>query len=467
VSRIVVLGGGVCGLSCALMLSRDGHDVTVLERDPAPVPDAPLGAWDAWDRGGVTQFRQPHFLQPRGRVVLDESLPDVSAALVDAGATRFDPLTLLPPPITDREPRSGDERFVTVTARRPVLEYVLARTALDEPGLDIRRGVGAGELIVTAENGAPAQVAGVRTNAGEELLADLVVDAMGRRSPIPKWLEAAGAGAPREEVEDAGFIYYTRYFRGEPPQVRAPLIVPFGSISVLTLPGDNGTWSMTIYVAAGDQPLKRIREADAWMAVARALPTHAHWLEGEPITEVLAMGGVLDRLRGLVVDGSPVATGLALLGDACACTNPSLGRGVTLGLLQASCLRDVAREHLADPFAFAEAYDAATEAQIVPWYRAAVAEDRARLRQIEALRQGLAPPAPGDRAATVFAALPAAAVQDPDLFRAMLDTRCCNGSPTAVLEQPGIAERILELAAARPPVAPPGPDREQLLALLA
>ena len=34
--RITVLGAGVCGLAAAMLLARDGHDVTVLERDPAP-----------------------------------------------------------------------------------------------------------------------------------------------------------------------------------------------------------------------------------------------------------------------------------------------------------------------------------------------------------------------------------------------------------------------------------------------
>jgi 2-polyprenyl-6-methoxyphenol hydroxylase-like FAD-dependent oxidoreductase len=52
------MGGGVCGLATGLMLARDGHDVTVLERDPAPVPETLEDAWDLWERGGVSQFRQ-------------------------------------------------------------------------------------------------------------------------------------------------------------------------------------------------------------------------------------------------------------------------------------------------------------------------------------------------------------------------------------------------------------------------
>ena len=38
-ARIVMVGGGMVGLGGALLLRRDGHDVTVLERDPGACPD--------------------------------------------------------------------------------------------------------------------------------------------------------------------------------------------------------------------------------------------------------------------------------------------------------------------------------------------------------------------------------------------------------------------------------------------
>ena len=104
-----------------------------------------------------------------------------------------------------------------------------------------------------------------------------------------------------------------------------------------------------------------------------------HWLEGEPISDLMAMGGVLDRYRRPQRDGQPLLTGIALLGDACACTNPSLGRGITLGLVHAQALREVVSSHLEDPLEFAQAWDEATEARLTPWYRETVAEDRSRL----------------------------------------------------------------------------------------
>ena len=418
-ARIIVLGAGMCGLATGMILSRDGNEVTVLERDETSVPESPEEAWERWSRDGVAQFRQAHYLQSRGRAVLDDELPDVSAALEAAGAARFDPLKLMPPSIADRAPRPGDERFVTITARRPALEQVVARAAEAEPHMDIRRGVTVSELVMRAYDGTP-HVTGVRTDSGDELSGDLVVDSMGRRSQLPRMLSAAGVRPIHEEAEDSGFIYYTRFFsssNGATPQPRAPLLMPIGTFSVLTLPADNGTWSVTLYISTGDQPLKRFRHADRWTSVLAACPLHAHWLEGEPISGVLAMSGVIDRYRRLVVDGRPVVSGVALAADAWACTNPSLGRGIALGLMHAQRLRDVVRSHLDDPREFAQAWDAVTEAELTPWYRETVAEDRSRLREIEALRSGSEPEASNQPADTLRGAMLAAVPHDADIFR--------------------------------------------------
>jgi 2-polyprenyl-6-methoxyphenol hydroxylase-like FAD-dependent oxidoreductase len=335
--------------------------------------------------------------------------------------------------------------------------------------MEVRRGVAVASITTRGRPDAP-HVTGVQTEVGEELRADLVIDAMGRRSPLPAWLEKVGARPLHEETEPSGFVYYTRYFRsrdGQRPRPRERLLAAIGSISILTLPGDNDTWSVTLFGSMGDRPLTQLRDADRWTAAVAACPLHAHWLDGEPITGVLPMAGILDRYRRLVVDGHPVVTGLTVVADAWACTNPSLGRGVTLGLMHAARLRDLARTELGDPHAFALAWDRVTETELTPWYRATVALDRARLAEIEAVRTGSERPRPGDPAATMGAALARAMPHDAEIFRAFMEIAGCLALPSVVFARPSFAERVLEVAARHELAPPPGPTREELLRLIA
>jgi 2-polyprenyl-6-methoxyphenol hydroxylase-like FAD-dependent oxidoreductase len=464
---VVIIGGGICGLGAALLLARDGHEVTVLERDADAVPDSPQEAWNFWARKGVTQFRQPHNFMPGLRLILEAELSDVQEALRLAGASRFDMAKPLPPFFADQSPRPIDDQLWTYTARRPVGEWVFANAAREEPRVTVRRGTRAVGLLAgpSASSGIP-HVAGVRTADGEELRADVVIDAMGRRSNSPRWLSEIGARSPYEEQEDCGFTYYTRYFRGTQPQRIGPIFTPVGTISILTLPGDNGTWSVTIFTASGDVPLKNLRQPEKWTNTVRACPLQAHWLDGEPITEVLAVSGTVDRYRRFVVDGSPVATGLVAVADAWACTNPSAGRGLTVGFKHAVRLRDVLRETLDDPRALAEEFHEVTESEIAPWYHSQIAMDRMRFAQIEALREGREPPQSPDEQSRRFTSLLMAMVLDPDLFRDGLEYIATITPIQEILRRPGVADRALSAVSASPPLEMPGPDRAQLLNLV-
>jgi 2-polyprenyl-6-methoxyphenol hydroxylase-like FAD-dependent oxidoreductase len=470
-AAVTVLGAGVCGLGAALLLARDGHEVTVLERDSEPVPAEVDAAWSDWGRRGVVQFRQPHFLQARVRDVLDRELPDIRDALLQAGASSIDPIARLPKGIADRAARAGDERFVSVTARRTTTEHVFATAAESEPHVRVRRGVEVVGLTTTA-NADIAHVTGVRLATGAEMRADLVVDAMGRNSRLPRWLRDSGLPALDEEVEDSGFLYYTRFFRARdgarPPVPQTPfLATPIGTFSLLTLPGDRETWAVSVYASAADRPLTALKRVEAWTAVVAACPLHAHWLDGEPITGVLPMAGVLDRHRRLVVDRRPVATGIALLADSWACTNPSLARGLALGLDHAARLRDTVRAHADDPRELAEAWDDVTDTEFTPWYRATVATDRTRLAEIDRIRSGVPAPAlPEDPAARARALLPVAAARDPDLFRAFFEIIGCLTHPREVFGRPGLVEKVLDVAGEVEPPVPRGPARTELLELL-
>jgi len=282
---IVLTGGGVCGLHAAILLAKDGHRVTVLERDPAPPPESADEAWASWERRGVNQFRLPHFFLARFRILLEREAPEVVAALEEAGALRINPVAEAPDFITGG-PREGDGQFESITGRRPVIEAAVARVAAATPGITVRRGVTTAGLVVDDRVRADAPHAvGVTTEDGEEIRADLVVDATGRRSPLPRWLEAIGARPPTEQLDDSGFVYYGRTFRsrdGSLPAALGPPLQHYDSVSVLALPADNGTWAVAVITSAQDTALRALRDIGTWTNVFGSFPLVAHWLDGEP-----------------------------------------------------------------------------------------------------------------------------------------------------------------------------------------
>ena len=467
-ARIVIIGAGVVGLGTAMLLAGDGHQVTVLERDPISPPE-PVEAWERWQRPGLNQFRLPHFFLAGFRSVVDAELPEVSGALRAAGALRLNVIGDAPREMTGGW-RDGDDCYELLTGRRPVVEAVIATQAAATRGVEVRRGTAVTGMIsgASALPGVP-HVTAVRTRDGESIPADLVVDMSGRRSALPDWLSEIGARDPAEELEDSGFVYYGRHFRsvdGSVPPAIGPNVMDWGTITSLTLPADNGTWAIALVTSSKDTALRPLRETGRWEAVVRGLPLVAHWLDGTPIEDgVQVMAHLEDRYRGFVADGRPVATGVVAVADSWACSNPANGRGASIGMLHAVTLRDQLREvGLDDPAAFAEAFHTATARTVEPWYRATLATDRYRLAEIESgVRGGTYDPQ--DSQYQLGKALGAAAGQDPDCLRAYLDIWLVLRTPGEVFARPGLRDKILQLGSGWRDVEPLGPNREQLLAL--
>lgn len=351
-----------------------------------------------------------------------------------------------------------------------MLESAFARVAEDTRGVTILRGVGVNGPITgpSVRPGIP-HVSGVRTQDGTRIGADLVIDAMGRRSKLPEWIAAIGGRPPYEEASDAGFAYYTRHYRshdGSVPEVRGPISTTVGTILALTVPADNDTWTVALAAMAGDQPLKSLRHNDVWERVARSIPHVAHWTLGDPLCDVTPMAGVLDRRRRLVVDNQPVVTGLLPVGDAWACTNPTAGRGFSLGLMQAIALRDTLRASPEDPARLVEAFDQMTEEMLTPWYRDQIDRDYQRAAEIQAAVDGRAPARPEDDPAKQMQAAFLAGVNvDPDVARAFFDVMSCLALPAEVIGRPGIREKIAACVGLEPPQTA-GPSRAELLSLM-
>jgi 2-polyprenyl-6-methoxyphenol hydroxylase-like FAD-dependent oxidoreductase len=467
-AELVIIGGGLTGQAAAMLLAADGHRVTVLERDPAPPAASAQEAWDSWERRGVNQFRMLHYFLPRYRQIVEAELPAVAAELDADGALRMNPLEAMP---VERSGgvRDDDVRFSVLTGRRPVVEAAVGRVTAHTPGVEVLRGVAVkGLLTGTARVEGVPHVEGVVTEEGAELRADLVVDAGGRRSALPRLLAETGARAPAEEVEDCGFVYYGRHFRsgdGALPPAFGPPLMPYDSVSILTLPADNGTWGVGLVTSARDGVMRAARDPEVWTRVVASYPLVAHWLDAEPITGVEVMAKIEDRHRTFVVDGVPVATGVAALGDSWACTNPSVGRGASIGLLHARELRDALRRiEPREPLEFATAWHATTTETVEPYFRDTLAFDRHRLAEIDAQVAGV-PYETEDPAWLLGQALATATAKDPELLRGYLEIVSLLARGVDVLSRPGVAERALELGAEPAPF--PGPTRAELLALVA
>jgi 2-polyprenyl-6-methoxyphenol hydroxylase-like FAD-dependent oxidoreductase len=457
---VIVIGGGPTGLTAAMKLAGLGATVTVVERDPAPIPDSPTEAWERWERRAVAQFRQIHYLQPAGRWELEDHVPAVIDELRGVGAIELHPDVVFKAPEPSAEP---DPKYSTLTtSRRPVLELAFARAAANTTGVDIRRGEVVTSLLTGPEviPGVP-HIVGVELGDGETLRADLVVDASGRRSAVGDMLVDAGASEMATESTELGFVYTTRFYRGELPEYRADMLTPLGCISALTIHGDDDTWGATLYSHPADKAFRNLRDPEVFERVYRLLPDHAHWVDGEPITEPTSMASTSNTIRAFSTDGAPVATGVIPLGDSFAFTNPSIGRGIAIGIIHAVDVIDEVYPVLDDPVAVATAWEAGTERRALPFVRSTIDYDRVRGPEVEAAMEGRVHEHT-DPAALGFVAMNNARHRSQFVFEHYRDILTLRATAAEVIGRDGVFDKILEFGAE--PWTPEQPTREELLA---
>jgi 2-polyprenyl-6-methoxyphenol hydroxylase-like FAD-dependent oxidoreductase len=456
--QVVVLGAGMAGLAAALYLARDGHHVTLVERDPFDVGE-PLDAVD-WSRRGISHFLQPHAFGFAGRQELARHLPEVYQALLDAGAREVDCGPKLP-----GGPRPGDEDIRFLAVRRPLIEWALRRAVRADHRIRVLAGAHVTGLVV--ERGT---VRGAVVD-GDPLTADLVVDAMGRRTPTPDWLTRAGVPLPETPTSDCGVVYYCRYYR-QRPGFELPdgpwLLSPRGDLgycAYATFPGDNRTFSGLLAVPTGDTTWRGLREADTFEAAVATIPGLRVWVDPEgvePITDVLPMAGLRNTLRP--AEGMP--PGLVAVGDALGHTDPVLALGLTFSLVHAGELAAALLEH--DDVGDAGAsYDAAVRPELERRFRFATELDAQRLRMWRGEPVDLAHH-DGDYALFTVAAAGVAAMVDPDVAR-VFARRIGLLDSTAVLDEDVAMQQRIEdvfaslTAVPRPAAGPPADSMRSLV----
>lgn len=391
--RVAVFGAGLAGCALSLMLARRGHPVCLIEKDADDLLLEPDGAWL---RNGVGQAGQTHSFLALSSSILAEELPDILALLERSGVTDW--LS----PLYDEE--SEIRRPRPIAARRLAYESILRAGVRSEPRIELKLGTSVHSLI--AEHGGPVpRVVGLRLNRpdaiGEDIAADVVVDASGRTSPIARLAREIGCRPVIEEVHKCNFQYLTRWYRmpqADAGKLTAPVRGRTFFGGYLLCPADNQFLSLSYFMSDADSMRKVLRKSNAFDDFALSVPRISYWMRrAEPVGAPLPFAGIENRRRLLLDRAGPIVAGLFLIGDSAMYTNPTLGRGTSLAFKQAQYLVDGINQAATMPVAFAHSFQSWLHEEIDYWFDSQVSTDIETCDRLRALAQGNPMPAMSDR----------------------------------------------------------------------
>jgi 2-polyprenyl-6-methoxyphenol hydroxylase-like FAD-dependent oxidoreductase len=342
----IVIGASLAGLCAARVLSDHFERVTIYERDD--LPDGP------GNRTAVPQGRHVHLLMARGAAEFEGLFPGLLDDMVAAGV-----------PILENRPdciHFGAAGHVLGTAHRlqapftayvpsrPHLEWQIRTRTLAIPNVElVRRGV-AEPWYEPAEE----RVIGVLLDAGDEssgVEADLVVDAAGRGTRLPVWLEQWGFGRPHEDTVDVGIAYATHQVHIPEGLLQEKVVVAGASraepVGLGMLFYEDGNWGLTTFGTGKVAPPQNF--AEMCELADRILPQRfADAIRrGTPIGDVAFHRYPASRWRRFdTMDRFP--TGIIPFGDAVVSFNPTFGQGMTMTAIQAGNLRSALTDGRAD-----------------------------------------------------------------------------------------------------------------------
>jgi len=336
--RAIVLGASMAGLLAARVLSESFEHVTVVERDALPT--------GAEHRRGVPQSRHVHVLLARGASILEDLFPGFVSESVAAGAALTDALGRVRMLLSGHRLLQTDVGLHSLLCGRPLLESMVRARVRALAGVGSLEGCDIVGLTATADG---RRVTGVRIRtddgAEETLEADVVVDATGRGSRTPLWLEQLGHGQPAVEKVHVGLGYATRTYRlPEGAMGKDQLILnnatPGHPRAAVLAEQENGLARLTLAGMLGDRPPLDPKSFDEFTASLRFPDIFEAVRDAEPVDDPVPFqypANVRHRFERM----RSFPDGLLVLGDAVSAFNPVYGQGMSSAAMQAEAMRSV------------------------------------------------------------------------------------------------------------------------------